>query len=113
MREHRLIPLYLMTPSAYAIIRHYLVHHSLPHVKKSIPTAEPISTTVIQPITLDIRPLVLSFRNLLSLAIFITETRIGTATIPLITALYTNALIGSKFVKFISRPTIVEAAITR
>jgi len=37
-----------------------------------------------------------------------TATRIGAATIPLITELYTNALIGSMFVKLINNPIIVD-----
>jgi hypothetical protein len=50
---------------------------------------------------LDIRPLTLVFR--IRLAILIIVMRIGTATTPLMTAVYTNALIASILEKFISR----------
>jgi len=44
----------------------------------------------------------------LSLAIFITANRIGTAITPLMTAVYTNVFIGSILVKFIHNPINVE-----
>ena len=61
---------------------------------------------------LDIRPLTLAFRILLSLAILIIAIRIGTATTPLMTAVSNNALIGSILEKFIQSPITVDAAIT-
>jgi hypothetical protein len=70
----------------------------------------PIITKVNHPITLDHILLVLYPRIFLSLAIFIIVNRIGTATTPFITAVYTKALIGSISVKFIHNPIIVEAA---
>ena len=73
----------------------------------------PIITITTNPMIFDSLLLILSFNISLSLAVFITAIRIGTATIPLIIALYTSALIGSIFVKFIHKPIIVEAAITR
>ena len=69
--------------------------------------------TVAHPIMLDILLLTLVFRIRLSLAILIIAMRIGTATIPLMTAAYTNALIGSILEKFIHSPIIVDAAITK
>ena len=67
---------------------------------------------VIHPIILDIFPLTLSLRIFLSLAIFMTVINTGTATTPLIVAVYTNALMGSIFAKFIHNPIIVDVAIT-
>ena len=77
-----------------------------------IATENPIITTVAHPIVLDIRVLILFFRILLSFAILITTIRIGTATTPLMTAVYNNALIGSIHEKFIQSPITVDAAIT-
>jgi len=56
--------------------------------------------------------LVLFSRIALSFAIFIIAKRIGTATIPLMTAVYINGLIGSIPLKLMNRPIAVEAAIT-
>jgi len=50
---------------------------------------------------LDIRPLTLVLRIRLSLTILIIAIRIGTAATPLMTAVYTSALIGSMLEKFI------------
>jgi len=78
------------------------------HVRNNITTDITIIATTIHPITLDSLLLTLSFRIFLSLATLMTATRIGAATIPLITELYTNALIGSMFVKLINNPIIVD-----
>src|SRR2546428_6957608 len=92
---------------------HHHYYYCLPQVTNIMITDIPIITNVNHPITLDTRLLVLSFSIFLSFAIFITAKRIGTATMPLITAVYTNALIGSTLVKFIHNPINVEAAITK
>src|SRR5215469_9552610 len=80
-------------------------------VRSIVRTDIVIIMIVIHPIILDTFPLTLSLRIFLSLAIFITAIKIGTATIPLIVAVYTNALMGSIFAKFIHNPIIVDVAI--
>src|ERR1044072_3287478 len=102
MRE-KLLLLLLFTVTCYC----------LPQATSSMITETPIIAKVIHPITLDMRLLVLSLRDFLSFAIFMTAKRIGTAITPLITAAYTNAFIGSILVKFIHNPISVEAAMTR
>ena len=80
-------------------------------VRNIVRTDIVIIMIVIHPIILDIFPLTLSLRIFLSLAIFIIVINIGTGTIPLIIAVYTNALMGSIFAKFIHSP-IVDVTIT-
>jgi hypothetical protein len=70
-------------------------------------------TKAIHPRTLDNLLFVIPPRIFLSLAILIMTKSIGTATIPLITAVLIKALIGSIFVKFIHKPITVDAAIIR
>ena len=58
---------------------------------------------VNHPSIFDIKPLVLPSSIFLSLAILIIAKRIGTAIIPLITAVYIRALIGLILTKFIRK----------
>jgi len=68
-----------------------------------------IIAKVSQPIAFERAPFVFSLRIFLSLAILIITKRIGTSTTPLITAVYTNALIGFAPRKFIPKPSRANA----
>ena len=68
-----------------------------------------IIAKVSQPIAFERAPFVFSLSIFLSLTILIITKRIGTATTPLITAVYTNALIGFTPRKFIPKPSRANA----
>ena len=70
-------------------------------------------TTVDHAIILDIFPLIQIPSIFLSLAILIVATRIGMATMPLMTFAYTKALIRFRFSKLIPKPATTDNDITR
>jgi hypothetical protein len=76
-------------------------------------TATDIMTNAAQPNMLDSRLLVLFPKIFVSFESFIIIKRRGTDTVPFMTAAYTSALMGSMLAKFIKKPVIVAAEITR